>query len=54
MDPCRIHITGASGAGVTTLGRSLASLWAVPVHDAVERCRLLTDPPSCFMQKPLP
>jgi adenylate kinase family enzyme len=32
-DTCRIHLTGASGAGVTTLGRALADRLAVPHHD---------------------
>lgn len=45
MDPCRIHITGASGSGVTTLGRALASLWSVPVHDADDYFWEPTDPP---------
>jgi shikimate kinase len=29
----RIHVTGASGAGVTTLGRALADALALPRHD---------------------
>ncbi len=29
----RIHIVGASGAGVTTLGRALANALAIPHHD---------------------
>jgi len=33
MQPCRVHITGASGSGVTTLGRALAQRWSVPAHD---------------------
>lgn len=45
MDPCRIHITGASGSGVTTLGRSLASLWAVPAHDTDDYFWEPTEPP---------
>jgi len=49
MDPCRIHITGASGSGVTTLGRHLAALWAVPVHDTDDYYWMPTDPP--FMHK---
>ena len=45
MTPCRLHITGASGSGVTTLGRALGSLWSVPVHDADDYFWLPTDPP---------
>ncbi|MEM9107174.1 MAG: AAA family ATPase [Pseudomonadota bacterium] len=33
MQPCRVHITGASGSGTTTLGRALAQAWSVPCHD---------------------
>ena len=29
----RIHVTGASGAGVTSLGRALADALAIPHHD---------------------
>lgn len=45
MDPCRIHITGASGSGVTTLGRTLGALWAVPVHDTDDYFWEPTEPP---------
>jgi adenylate kinase family enzyme len=34
MDACRLHVTGASGSGTTTLGRALASRWSVPHADA--------------------
>jgi len=33
MKSCRIHIMGASGSGVTTLGRALADALAIPHHD---------------------
>jgi adenylate kinase family enzyme len=33
MNSHRINITGASGAGVTTLGRALADTLAIPHHD---------------------
>jgi adenylate kinase family enzyme len=33
MNSCRIHITGASGAGVTSLGRAVANALAIPHHD---------------------
>jgi adenylate kinase family enzyme len=32
MKSCRIHLTGASGSGVTSLGRALADALAVPHH----------------------
>ena len=41
----RIHITGASGAGVTTLGRAIADALAVPHHDTDDYYWLPTDPP---------
>jgi len=41
----RIHVTGASGAGVTTLGAALASALAVPHHDTDDFYWLPTDPP---------
>ncbi|MFT4979459.1 MAG: adenylate kinase family enzyme, partial [Myxococcota bacterium] len=34
MNELRLHLTGASGAGVTTLGRSLAQRLAIPHFDA--------------------
>ena len=33
MKASRIHIVGASGAGVTTLGRALANALAIAHHD---------------------
>lgn len=33
MGPYRIHLTGASGSGTTTLGRALAARFAIPHHD---------------------
>ena len=41
----RIHVTGASGAGVTTLGRALAGAYAIPHHDSDDYFWLPTDPP---------
>ncbi|MEJ7832388.1 MAG: AAA family ATPase [Nocardioides sp.] len=41
----RIHVTGASGAGTTTLARALADAWAVPHGDADDYFWLPTDPP---------
>jgi adenylate kinase family enzyme len=45
MGTQRIHITGASGAGVTTLGRSLANALAAPHHDTDDYFWLPTTPP---------
>lgn len=42
---CRIHVTGASGAGVTTLGRALAQHFAVPHADTDDYFWLPTEPP---------
>jgi adenylate kinase family enzyme len=40
-----VHITGASGAGVTTLGRALADTLAFSSHDTDDYFWLPTDPP---------
>lgn len=45
MKTCRIHITGASGAGVTTLGRALADALAIPHADTDDYFWQPTDPP---------
>lgn len=45
MRTCRVHVTGASGAGVTTLGRALASALACPHHDTDDYFWLPTTPP---------
>lgn len=45
MRTCRLHITGASGAGVTTLGRGLADALAVPHHDTDDYFWQPTRPP---------
>jgi adenylate kinase family enzyme len=42
----RIHITGASGAGVTTLGRASANALAIPHHDTDDYFWQPTRPPS--------
>jgi len=44
MRKCRIHIFGASGAGVTTLGRATADALAFPHHDTDDYYWLLTAP----------
>jgi adenylate kinase family enzyme len=45
MKSCRIHIMGASGAGVTSLGRALADALAVPHHDTDDYYWQPTVPP---------
>jgi adenylate kinase family enzyme len=44
MKTCRIHVMGASGAGVTGLGRALAAL-AIPHHDTDDYFWQPTAPP---------
>jgi len=41
----RIHLTGASGCGVTTIGRALATRLALPVPDTDDYYWLPTDIP---------
>ena len=41
----RIHITGAAGAGVTTLGHALADALAIPHHDTDDYYWQPTNPP---------
>ncbi|WP_267242646.1 hypothetical protein [Streptomyces sp. PR69] len=41
----RLLVTGPSGAGSTTLGRALATLWAVPHADVDDYLWLPTSPP---------
>jgi adenylate kinase family enzyme len=45
MKTRRIHVTGASGAGVTTLGRALADALALPHHDTDDYLWVPTTPP---------
>ena len=45
MSRARIHIVGASGCGVTTLGRAVADVLAVPHHDTDDYFWCPTDPP---------
>jgi adenylate kinase family enzyme len=42
---CRIHVTGASGSGVTSLGRALADALALPHHDTDDYLWKPTTPP---------
>lgn len=44
MKSCRIHVMGASGSGVTTLGRALADVLALPHHDSDDYLWLPTTP----------
>ncbi|NOJ43462.1 hypothetical protein [Bradyrhizobium australiense] len=45
MKSCHIHVMGASGAGVTSLGRALASALAISHHDTDDYFWLPTEPP---------
>jgi adenylate kinase family enzyme len=45
MSTRRVHVVGAPGAGVTTLGRALADALAVPHHDTDDYFWLPTNPP---------
>ncbi|MBV8923972.1 MAG: hypothetical protein JOZ74_01245 [Bradyrhizobium sp.] len=45
MKSRRIHVTGASGSGATTLGRALAGALALPHHDTDDYYWLPTVPP---------
>ena len=49
----RIHITGASGCGVTTLGAGLAARLGVPWHDTDSYYWLATEP-AYVTPRPLP
>ena len=45
MRRCRLHVTGASGSGTTTLARALADHWGVPHADADDYFWVPTHPP---------
>jgi adenylate kinase family enzyme len=45
MKSRRIHVTGASGSGVTSLGRALAEALALPHHDTDDYLWKPTTPP---------
>jgi adenylate kinase family enzyme len=45
METRRIHVTGASGAGVTSLGRALADALAIAHHDTDDYFWRPTNPP---------
>ena len=52
MKTRHIHITGASGAGATTLGRALADALALPHHDTDDYFWLPTVPPYRTLREP--
>ncbi|QQA43165.1 hypothetical protein [Pelagovum pacificum] len=52
MRGIRVHITGASGSGTTTLGRALAQDWSVPCHDTDDFYWLPTDPAYTIKRDP--
>ena len=45
MKSCRLHLVGASGSGVTSLGRALAETLAIPHHDTDDYFWQPTVPP---------
>ena len=51
MKTCRIHITGASGAGVTSVGRALADALAISHHDTDDYFWRPTNPPYREMRE---
>ena len=51
MKTCRVHITGASGAGVTSLGRALADALAISHHDTDDYFWRPTNPPYREMRE---
>ncbi len=52
MTACRLHITGASGTGTSTLGRALADVWSVPFHDTDDYFWQPTEPPYTLPRAP--
>jgi adenylate kinase family enzyme len=51
MKTCRVHITGASGAGVTSLGRAVAEAIAISHHDTDDYFWRPTNPPYREMRE---
>ena len=45
MRRCRLHVTGASGSGTTTLARALADHWSAPHADTDDYFWVPSDPP---------
>lgn len=52
MRRSRLHVTGASGAGTTTLARALADHWAVPHADVDDYFWVPSDPPYVEKRPP--
>jgi adenylate kinase family enzyme len=52
MRPARLHITGGSGTGTTTLGRAIATEWSVPHADTDDYFWEPTDPPYTLKRAP--
>jgi adenylate kinase family enzyme len=52
MKTRRVHITGASGAGVTSLGRALAGALSIPHHDTDDYFWQPTSPPYQDKREP--
>lgn len=53
MRRSRLHVTGASGSGTTTLARALADAWSVPHADADDYFWVPTDPPYVTKRTPV-
>jgi adenylate kinase family enzyme len=51
MKTCRVHITGASGSGVTSLGRAVAEALAISLHDTDDYFWRPTNPPYREMRE---
>ncbi|MGA7873149.1 MAG: hypothetical protein WCA22_19850 [Candidatus Binatus sp.] len=51
MKTCRVHIMGASGAGVSSLGRAAADALAIPHHDTDDYFWRPTNPPYREMRE---
>jgi len=51
--PSRIHILGASGSGVSTLGTNLSSTLSIPVFDVDDYFWMPTNPPFTT-KRPIP
>jgi adenylate kinase family enzyme len=49
----RIHLTGASGSGVSTLGTNLSKALSIPVFDTDDYYWMPTDPPF-ITKRPIP
>ena len=52
MTPFRVHLTGGSGPGTSTLARALADHWSVPAFDTDDFFWPPTDPPPVAKRDP--